>query len=81
MNFSIRKASKNDLPEVLALVKELALYENAPKEVTISITDLEEDGFGKNPLYWIFLAENESGILGMSFYYIRYSTWKGKTLY
>lgn len=81
MNFSIRKASKKDLPEVLTLVKELALYENAPEEVTISLKDLEEDGFGVNPLYWIILAENDNGIMGMSFYYIRYSTWKGKTLY
>ena len=81
MNFSIRKATKTDLPEVLLLVKELALYENAPKEVTISLKELENDGFGVHPLYWILLAENENGIMGMSFYYIRYSTWKGKTLY
>ncbi|PCJ24309.1 MAG: GNAT family N-acetyltransferase [Flavobacteriales bacterium] len=81
MDFSIRSATKNDLPEVLALVKELALYEKAPEEVTITLKELEEDGFGENPLYWIILAENESGIMGMSFYYIRYSTWKGKCLY
>ncbi len=81
MDFSIRPATKNDLPEVLDLVKELALYEKAPEEVTITIEELEVDGFGKNPLYWIILAENENGIVGMSFYYIRYSTWKGKCLY
>ncbi|MBL4594520.1 MAG: GNAT family N-acetyltransferase [Flavobacteriales bacterium] len=81
MDFSIRPASKNDLPEVLALVKELALYEKAPEEVTITIQELEEDGFGEHPLYWIILAENKNGIIGMSFYYIRYSTWKGKCLY
>jgi len=81
MDFSIRPATKNDLPEVLALVKELALYEKAPEEVTITLSELEADGFGKNPLYWIILAENENGIMGMSFYYIRYSTWKGKCLY
>ena len=81
MNISIRPATKNDLPEVLALVKELALYEKAPEEVTITLEELEKDGFGNNPLYWIILAENENGIVGMSFYYIRYSTWKGKCLY
>lgn len=81
MDFSIRSATKNDLPEVLALVKELALYEKAPEEVTITLEELEKDGFGENPLYWIILAENENGIIGMSFYYIRYSTWKGKCLY
>ncbi|MCB0401119.1 MAG: GNAT family N-acetyltransferase [Flavobacteriales bacterium] len=81
MDFHIRKAQREDLPEVLALVKELALYEKAPHEVTITLEELEQDGFGEHPLYWIILAENEDGILGMSFYYIRYSTWKGKCLY
>ncbi len=81
MDFNIRRATKKDLPEVLALVKELALYEKAPEEVTITLQELEEDGFGETPLYWIILAEDQTGILGMSFYYIRYSTWKGKCLY
>jgi|TARA_B110001469_G_C9515208_1_gene256634 GNAT superfamily N-acetyltransferase len=81
MDFNIRKASKNDLPEVLNLVKELAIYENAPEEVSIKLKDLEKDGFGDNPLFWIILAENSKGIIGMSFYFIRYSTWKGKCLY
>jgi GNAT superfamily N-acetyltransferase len=81
MDITIRNANKEDLPEVLALVKELALYEKAPEEVTITLDELEKDGFGKHPLYWIILAENEDGIVGMSFYYIRYSTWKGKCLY
>lgn len=81
MDFNIRKAIKEDLPQVLDLVKELALYEKALEEVTITLEELEKDGFGEHPLYWIILAENEQGILGMSFYYIRYSTWKGKCLY
>ena len=62
MDFNIRKATKEDLPQVLDLVKELALYEKAPEEVTITLQELEEDGFGSNPLYWIILAENEQGI-------------------
>ncbi len=81
MDFTIRKATKKDLPEVLTLVTELAVYEKAGHEVTITLDELEKDGFGDNPIYWIILAENEKGILGMSFYYIRYSTWKGKCLY
>jgi GNAT superfamily N-acetyltransferase len=81
MEINIRKAIKTDLPAVLDLVKELALYEKAPEEVTITLKELEADGFGEHPLYWIILAENENGIVGMSFYYIRYSTWKGKCLY
>jgi GNAT superfamily N-acetyltransferase len=81
MEITIRKATKNDLPEVLNLIKELALFERQPQEVTITLEQLEQDGFGEHPLYWIILAENNGEIVGMSFYYIRYSTWKGRCLY
>ena len=81
MDFNIRTATKNDLPQVLELIKELAVYEKEPDAVVITLEQLEEDGFGETPIYWIILAENENSLLGMSFYYIRYSTWKGKSLY
>jgi len=81
MEITIRKATKNDFSEVLSLIKELALFEKQPQEVTITLEQLEQDGFGEHPLYWIILAEENGGIVGMSFYYIRYSTWKGRCLY
>jgi len=81
MEITIRKATKNDLSEVLSLIKELALFEKQPQEVTITLEQLEQDGFGEHPLYWIILAEENGEIVGMSFYYIRYSTWKGRCLY
>ncbi len=81
MDINIRKATKQDLPEILDLIMELAAYENAPEQVTISLKQLEEDGFGTSPLFWIIIAEDSAQIVGMSFYYIRYSTWKGKCLY
>jgi GNAT superfamily N-acetyltransferase len=42
---------------------------------------MEEDGFGKNPIYGFYVAERDSKIVGISLYYWRYSTWKGKRLY
>ena len=78
---SIRTGTKQDLPRVLDLVKELALYERAPHEVTNTVERMEKDGFGPNPIYGLFVAENERGIVGISIYYWRYSTWKGKRLY
>lgn len=81
MNIVIRKAKKEDIPDIILLIKELALYEKAPEQVSITKEELEIDGFGNNPLFWIILAEQEKKIVGMSFYYIRYSTWKGKCLY
>jgi len=77
----IREGRKSDLPRVLELIKELAAYERAPHEVINTVALMEKDGFGPNPIYGFFVAENENGIVGLSLYYWRYSTWKGKRLY
>jgi len=78
---TIRIGEKKDLPRVLELVKELAIYEKAPQEVINTVALMEHDGFGVNPIYGLFVAENQNGIVGISIYYWRYSTWKGKRLY
>lgn len=80
-SITIRKGIRNDLPRVLELIKELAEYERAPHEVTNTVALMEQDGFGPNPIYGFFVAESEKGIVGVSIYYWRYSTWKGKRLY
>ncbi len=77
----IRIGEKKDLPRVLELIKELATYEKAPHQVINTVALMEQDGFGANPIYGLFVAENENGIVGISLYYWRYSTWKGKRLY
>ena len=77
----IRTGRKNDLPRVLELIKELAEYEKAPNEVTNTVAMLETDGFGPQPIFGFFVAEEENAIHGISIYYYRYSTWKGKRLY
>ncbi len=81
MKTTIRKGVKKDLPSVLELIKELADYENSKEEVTITLQDLENDGFGDRPWFWFLVAEKNNKIVGLSFYWIRYSTWKGKFLF
>ena len=78
---TIRVGSKKDLPRVLELVKELAEFEKAPHEVINTVELMEQDGFGTNPIFGLFVAEVEGQIIGISLYYWRYSTWKGKRLY
>jgi GNAT superfamily N-acetyltransferase len=88
MKIIIRRAAKEDCPRLLELIKELAVYEKAPDEVTITLEHFIESGFGENPVYWAFVAEapSPSGegrgeVLGFALYYIRYSTWKGQAMY
>lgn len=77
----IRKAVREDCKAILALVKELALYEKAPQEVTVTEAHFTESGFGENPVWFGFVAEEENQILGFALCYIRFSTWKGKVVY
>src|SRR5690606_2205102 len=77
----IREGKKEDLPRVLELVKELAEFERAPEQVINTVAQMEIDGFGPQPIFGFFVAEGEKGIVGLSLYYWRYSTWKGKRLY
>lgn len=69
------------MPAILDLIKELAIFENEPNAVSISVEDLTKDGFGDQPLFQTFVAEKDSLIIGMALFYYRYSTWKGKTIH
>lgn len=71
---------------MMDLIKELALYEKAPEQVTVDFNHFVESGFGENPVWWAYVAEvtqeDESKlIVGFALYYIRYSTWKGQRMY
>lgn len=78
---TIRVGRKEDLPRTLELIRELAAYEKAPQEVTNTVAQMEIDGFGPRPIFGFFVAEVGDAIIGISLYYWRYSTWKGKRLY
>ncbi|MET3732822.1 GNAT family N-acetyltransferase [Moheibacter stercoris] len=79
--YTIRTAKKEDCEQLLGLIKELAIYEKEPDAVTVSLEHFRESGFGEKPVWGAFVAEVEGKIVGMSLYYIRYSTWKGQRLY
>jgi GNAT superfamily N-acetyltransferase len=81
MEITIRRAVKEDCPRLMELVRELALFEKAPQEVTVTLDHFVESGFGEKPVWWAFVAEAEENIQGFAIYYIRYSTWKGQAMY
>jgi len=84
MNVVIRKAEARDVPQMLALVKELALFEKEPEAVTVTVAEMLDAGFGKDPVWFGWVAEGDAAsgkLVGMAVCYTRYSTWRGRTIY
>ncbi|MDX9751160.1 MAG: GNAT family N-acetyltransferase, partial [Flavobacteriales bacterium] len=87
MDVRIRRAAPRDVPRMLELVRELAVFEKAPQEVTVTLEHMHDAGFGPVPVWTGWVAEHVDGpstggtIVGMAICYVRYSTWKGRRLY
>jgi len=77
----IREANRSDTKAIHELIVELATFENAPNEVSVTVDELAEDGFGRNPAYKCIVAESNGIVVGFALYYMRYSTWKGRCVY
>lgn len=81
MEVEIRLGTREDVPGALALIKELAEFERAPDQVLLTESQMLKDGFGDRPLFQFLVAVVDQQIVGLSLFYHRYSTWKGKGLY
>lgn len=81
MKTEIRVAKASDMPQVLKLIRELALFEKEPNAVEVTVEDLYGDGFGEQKLFHCFVAEVGDEVVGMALVYPRYSTWKGPVLH
>lgn len=79
MDVRVRKGKAADLSGVFALVKELAVYEKAPEQVTATLADYERDF--QAGIYDFIVAEKGEDIVGIALFYLTYSTWKGRMLY
>jgi len=81
MKVVIRRAEAHDVPRMLDLVRELAVFERAPDEVTVTEEQMLDAGFGKDPVWVGWVAELDGAMVGIAVCYERYSTWKGRRLY
>jgi len=81
MTVTLRVAQKEDCPRLIELVNELAVFEKLPEEVTVSLQEFEDAGFGNNPVWKAFVATDNDVIIGFALYYVRFSTWKGRRVY
>jgi GNAT superfamily N-acetyltransferase len=78
MGTTIRTATVADVPQILAFIRALAVYERAPDAVTATEDDLRRDGFGPKPFYYCQIAERDGQPAGFALYFFNYSTWKGQ---
>ena len=64
----------------MRLIKELAIYEREPEAVVATEADLLRDGFGKNPLFHVLIAEWHREPVGFALYFFQFSTWTGRAV-
>ena len=76
--FRIRKATRDDVDAIVALVRELATFEREPEQATATRDDFLRDGFGERPLFEVLVAEIDGTVRGLAFYFFKYSTWTGR---
>ena len=74
----IRYATKDDIPRIHQLIKDLAEYEKAPLEAKATFQQIEETIFGENPVAYCHVAEDNGLVVGISIWFLNYSTWVGK---
>ena len=74
----IRKATPEDIPLILELIRELAEYERAPEEAVATPEDLRRDGFSAEPRFHVEIAEWDGEPAGFALWFFNYSTWQGK---
>ena len=81
MKANIRPSVITDSAAILALIKELALFEKEPESVKLTESEIKKYGFGTSPLFECLVAEIQNEVIGMALFYPRFSTWKGPTFH
>jgi len=76
--FAIRPARREDVPVILGLIRDLALYERAPGDVTATEEQMVEVLFGEKPSAEVLLACEDGVSVGFAVFFHNFSTWLGR---
>ncbi len=76
--FQIRAATREDVPLILALIRELAEYERAPNDVVATEEMLLENLFGPHPAAEVLLGEEHGEPVAFALFFHNFSTWTGR---
>ena len=77
-NLKIRPAHIEDVPIILQLIRDLAIYERAPDEVVANEEQLVDVLFGERPAAEVLLAFERESPVGFAVYFYNFSTWLGR---
>ena len=77
-NINIRFATESDIPTILELIKELAVYEKLSNEVTADEIKLKETLFGEKRYAEVLIAEYNGKPVGQALFFYNYSTFLAK---
>lgn len=77
MSVAIRLVSPGDVPAVVGLVHELAAYERAPQECTLTDMDLSRALFRESPALFGHVATVGEEVVGCALWFLSFSTWRG----
>jgi GNAT superfamily N-acetyltransferase len=80
-NFTLRPATAEDVPQILAFIQALADYEREPDQVVLTEAELLRDGFGAKPLYRCLFAEIDGKPVAFALFFFIYSTWRGPSIH
>ncbi|MER7083450.1 L-amino acid N-acyltransferase YncA [Saccharopolyspora kobensis] len=73
----IRRATEADVPAMVELVHELALYEKAPELCHLTEQQLRAALFGPDPALFGHVAEVDGAVVGLALWFLNFSTWEG----
>ena len=76
---TVRKATREDVPRILELVRALAAYEREPDAVVSTEEDFVRDGFGEHPAFHVHVAIDGAELIGFALWFFTWSTWRGRT--
>lgn len=73
----VRRAVEADIPMLVRMVHELAEYERAPEQCTLSEDQLRDALFGAAPALFAHVGVIDGEVAGMALWFLNFSTWNG----
>jgi GNAT superfamily N-acetyltransferase len=78
MSATIRTAAPEDLDEIVAMVRELAEFEDLTGEVELDLEEFGANLFGDQPVASVLVAEVDGAVAGMALWFPTFSTFLGR---